>query len=49
MYLEILSKYGSTYDCVYVFGTITQVWNGLVFKQVRPLIHRIITDKSRAK
>ena len=30
MYSEILSKYGSTYVCVSVSGTITQVWNGLV-------------------
>ena len=48
MYLEILSKYGSTYVCAMVFGTNNQVWDGLVFRRVRPLIDRTITDKSRA-
>ena len=48
MYLEILSKYGSAYVCTLVFGTINHVWDGLVFRGVRPLIDRTITDKSRA-
>ena len=33
---------------IYGSGTINQVWDGLVFRRVRPLIARTITDKSRA-
>ena len=36
--------YGGTINQV----TINQVWDGLLFRRVRPLIARTITDKSRA-
>ena len=50
MYLEILSKYGSTYVFAYVFGTLIR--SGMVkivFRRVGPLIDRTITDSELIK